>query len=226
LYLLNLWLIPYVKALNWAVEQNVDIINMSFVLHEWDIKIHDAIHEAAKTTCLFAAASNTGGNGTRAFPATHPDVFGIHALDGRGEDVGGINPPPGKHNGRWGTLGLNIPFLIKKETSYEKGTSYETSYKKGTSYATSIVAGTVANVFDHLNFLREIDKLSEDRYIQLRTWNGVNNILWLMSTPCSYGPLRYVAPWHLWNCHSEGSETKIRESEDQVLSFLLNELCR
>jgi subtilisin family serine protease len=133
---------------------------MSFGLSGWDGEVHDDIQDAIKTSVLFAAASNGGGNGERTFPATYSGVFCIHASDGKGNDCGGINPSTESFSDSWTTLGVAIPF------------DDQSVCKSGTSYAAPIAAGTIANVFDHLKHLRDHDRLPSQKYCYLRSSGG------------------------------------------------------
>lgn len=183
---------------------------MSFGLSGWDSAVNDAIQGATKTSVLFAAASNGGGNRGRTFPATHSGVFCIHASDGKGNDYGGMNPSTESFSDSWTTLGVAIPF------------DDQSICKSGTSYAAPIAAGTIANVFDHLEHLRDQDKLPDQKYRHLRSSDGVSRILWHMSKERQ--GFRYVAPWNLWDCLCEGSEENIRQSQEYVRLKLLKEI--
>ena len=182
---------------------------MSFGLSEWDSQVNNAIQEATKHTVLFAAASNGGGNGRRTFPATHSGVFCIHASDGNGNDYGGMNPSTESFSDSWTTLGVTIPF------------DDQSVCKSGTSYATPIAAGTIANVFDYLDCLREQGKLPDQKYCHLRSSDGVGRILWHMSKERQ--GFRYVAPWNLWDCLCEDSEENVGQSQEYVRLKLLKE---
>jgi hypothetical protein len=183
----------------------VDIITMSFGLSGWDGEVFDAIERATKSTILFAAASNGGGNGRRTFPATHSRVFCIHASDGKGNDYGGMNPSTEGYHDNWSTLGVAIKFHWDGQVMC----------KSGTSYATPIAAAAVANAFDYLDYLRERERLSDQKYRYLRCFEGVRDMLLLMSKE-RHG-FRYVAPWFLWDCSCDPTE----ESEDYVCQRLL-----
>ncbi|RAH47145.1 S8/S53 family peptidase [Aspergillus brunneoviolaceus CBS 621.78] len=78
------------KALNYAVnEWEVDIISMSFGFHTRDVEGYDelerAIHNAYSShVLLFAAASNSGANLDRAYPARDENVICINSTDANG----------------------------------------------------------------------------------------------------------------------------------------------
>jgi hypothetical protein len=160
---------------------------MSFGLSKWDSQVADAIERASKSTILFAAASNYGGNGGRSFPATDSRVICVHASDGKGNDHGGMNPSTESFHDRWSTLGVAIKFIWNDKPIC----------KSGTSYATPIAAGAVANALDFVNYLRDQGMLSVERCQYLRRYDGVRRLLWLMSE--ERDNFRYVAPWHLWD---------------------------
>ncbi|PYH85260.1 putative subtilisin [Aspergillus uvarum CBS 121591] len=78
------------KALDYAVnEWQVDIISMSFGFHSRDVEGYDelerAIHNAySSRVLLFAAASNSGANLDRAYPARDENVICINSTDANG----------------------------------------------------------------------------------------------------------------------------------------------
>lgn len=78
------------QAIDYAVEQwKVDIISMSFGFPSRDVEGYDelesAIHNAYSAhVLLFAAASNSGANLDRAYPARDENVICIHSTDANG----------------------------------------------------------------------------------------------------------------------------------------------
>jgi len=77
-------------AIDWARDSGCDIINMSFGINTSAIpevslrRVKDTVnHAAVAGKIMFAAASNCGGNGGRAYPARDPNVICIYASDGK-----------------------------------------------------------------------------------------------------------------------------------------------
>lgn len=68
------------KALNWSIKNNMDIVNMSFGLYDDDPTLKAAIKKVSKKGILMVAAS---GNDKReiAFPAAYDEVIAVSSID-------------------------------------------------------------------------------------------------------------------------------------------------
>ncbi|KAI4601202.1 hypothetical protein KJ359_012390 [Pestalotiopsis sp. 9143b] len=62
------------QAIAWAVEQGVDLINMSFGFDESNLNVRRALKKASNHCIVFAAASNDGNFKRMAWPARDPDL--------------------------------------------------------------------------------------------------------------------------------------------------------
>ncbi|EXU96516.1 peptidase S8 family protein [Metarhizium robertsii] len=181
------------EAVNWALEHGCDIISMSFGMNPSLVpeaslfNVQNAIHRAATARkIMFAAASNCGGNGPRAYPASDPSVICTHAADGNGYD-GGINPPKGDHADYFSTLGMAIGCIWDERCVY----------KSGTSFATPVAAAIAANVLDYAAYSVAAGKLTDQRYRELRQSQGMKKAFTkFLSVQMQH--YRYVAPWHFW----------------------------
>jgi subtilisin family serine protease len=169
----------------WAVEQDVDIITMSFGMENNDDDIARAIREAYnRSIIIFAAASNGGGNQKLTYPARNAEVIAIYATDGKG-NKSGFNPTPKSR-------GLN--FAVPGEAIKSAWTTYpnasgkpQTKRKSGTSYATPIAAGIAALILDFA-------KSNEvPWYAKLRDRHGMSNVFEAMAG--HRDGYDYICPW-------------------------------
>ena len=72
------------EAIYMAIEQDVDIINMSFGMNEYSETLREAVHTAAERgILLIAAAGNTGEDGVQ-YPAAYEDVMAVGAVNKNG----------------------------------------------------------------------------------------------------------------------------------------------
>ncbi|KAI0857485.1 hypothetical protein F4860DRAFT_357029 [Xylaria cubensis] len=228
-----------VQAVDWAIENEVDIINMSFGSEFDDNNVADALDRACNTkpkkTILLAAASNNGRNSKRTFPARHEGVIAIHSLDGKGNDEGGMNPSRQDCFENFGTLGLGIKTLWDElppslESSADtRSTTATTKYKSGSSYATPIAAGIVANCIEWIDYMSARGSLNKHQYASLRKPKGIRLILKKQSE--EVGDILSVAPWILWKedpldpiNDGEAPRRVDEKADNHVLELLLEEL--
>ncbi|KAK0659788.1 hypothetical protein QBC41DRAFT_44083 [Cercophora samala] len=183
-----------VKAIEWAMDQGVDIMVLSFGSAYVDKTVSDAIDRATSArphpTLVFAAASNSGLNSRPTFPATHGKVIGVYSLDGYGNDNGGLNPSRQSGNIYFGTLGVGIEMLWndKKEA------------RSGSSYAAPIAAGIAANCLFWLEDMAKKELLSQDQHTWLRTVEGMRYMFrkQAMGSDGDRAGILSLAPWVLW----------------------------
>lgn len=112
---------------------------LEFVMKQTGISGH--------TPLVFASASNAGLTMPgRSHPASDTGrVICAYALDGRGNDMSGLNPPLEDHAPNFGTLGHGVKVKWGKEESYASGTSY----------AAPVLAAITANYLDWLFHFEE-----------------------------------------------------------------------
>lgn len=153
--------------------------------------IDEAIQRSGRRI-IFAAASNSGSNKPRAYPAESPYVICMHASDGKGKNSTSLNPLPKRHSLNLMTLGTGIELLEKRDGAYQK------AYRSGTSFATAIASGLAANIMTLANSRRES---SSNLLTKLKECEGMRRMFERMST--EEADFRYVAPWILWPEHCE-----------------------
>lgn len=81
-----------VEAIDWAIEKNVNIINLSFVTTTDSPELRAAIKRAYNAGILIIAAA--GNNGYVAYPAAYPEVMAIGSVNSKG-DLSSFSPLQG-----------------------------------------------------------------------------------------------------------------------------------
>ncbi len=121
------------KAIDWAVKHGADIINMSFGTTELIDVLQSAIDDATLNNVVMIAATGNESSDLPYFPAAHPDVIAVAAIDtlellagfsNYGDYVDVVAP------------GVNMYSSLAGEFNW--GTW------SGTSFSAPIVSGTVA----------------------------------------------------------------------------------
>ncbi|KAE9364083.1 hypothetical protein N431DRAFT_120568 [Stipitochalara longipes BDJ] len=190
-------------AMKWAMADcKVHIITMSFGLDSKPQAVTDAMASAIdQDKIIFAAASNSGGNSGRAYPASWPGVICIHATDGYGNQAFFNPSKEGEDN--FATLGVAI------ESRWEN----RTVIKSGTSFATPVAAGIAANV---LQFAKN-HKMS--KYKLLCCYRGMREMFKWMSL--QRGDYEYVSPWKVFRPQDSAQvEDNIKEICDKMRELL------
>ncbi|KAJ0159681.1 Major intracellular serine protease [Colletotrichum tanaceti] len=137
------------KAIDYAVDEwQVDIISMSFGWPSSDFDGYGDLQEAIdrahhRKVLMFAAASNSGGNLGRAYPASSPHVTCVHSTDTFG-NRSNFSPTPERNAVNIATVGDSVrsawPIALCDDGPDQ---DYLVS-RSGTSYATPILAGIAA----------------------------------------------------------------------------------
>lgn len=73
--------IAFVEGLDYAVEQDVDVINMSLGMENTDHTIYSAIKRAYNKGIILVAASGNEGKGTRCYPGAFDEVLAVGNFD-------------------------------------------------------------------------------------------------------------------------------------------------
>lgn len=129
------------KALNWCIEMDVDIINLSFSTKLDNKDLRSYINKALKKGILVIASYNN--KDVQSFPAQYKYVIGVKASN-------------------------NKRVIIKGDTIYALGTDLETtsnngSYKcvTGNSYATAYTTGIICRVISEMKYEKIIINYDE-----------------------------------------------------------------
>lgn len=179
------------KAINWAVENKVDIITMSFGYPNVNEDIQAAINRACeKNVIIFAAASNGGANNVIdiAFPARMIGlVICVSSTDGMG-NPSKYNPPAGNDRYNFSTLGEAVlsAWPINLDPEGEKRCS-------GTSIATPIAAAIAALI---IGFVKQRGVgLNAAHKGHVKSIQGMQQLFLALGT--MKNGYCYIAPWKL-----------------------------
>jgi subtilisin len=128
------WLSDVIDALDWCIDNKIQVINMSFGSLEVNESFHDAIMEThqAGITMVASAGNNGEEGGPIEYPAKYEETIAVSAIN-RDDDFASISSYGHE-------IDLTAPGVDILST-YRKG-SYETMY--GTSMSAAHVTGTVA----------------------------------------------------------------------------------
>jgi subtilisin family serine protease len=128
------WLSDIIDALDWCIDNKIQVINMSFGSLEGNHSFHDAIMEThqAGITMVASAGNNGEEGGSIEYPAKYEETIAVSAIN-RDDDFAPISSYGHE-------IDLTAPGVDILST-YRKG-SYEIMY--GTSMSAAHVTGTVA----------------------------------------------------------------------------------
>jgi hypothetical protein len=120
-----------VGGLNWLVEQDLPVINLSLA-GDPNALVAVALHRAAeRRIAIVAAAGNGGPEAAPAFPASEPAVIGVTALDSRSQPYAAAN------------RGDDVDFAAPGVRIWTPGVDADGSYVSGTSFAAPYVTAAV-----------------------------------------------------------------------------------
>ncbi len=124
-----------IKGIQWAIDNNIKIIAMSFGGTQYSAILKDAINEAVKNNILVIAASGNDGSTEIDYPARYSDVVCVGAVDEKNKVASFSN--------RGDAMDLVAPG-VGVETNYINNSSISID---GTSAAVPHVAGIAAQLW-------------------------------------------------------------------------------
>jgi subtilisin family serine protease len=159
----------YTQAIYHAVDEwDVDMLSLSFGFASREHRDYDLFeraleHAHSRGKLVFAAASNSGANHRRAYPARHAHVICVHATGGNVQPAA-FNPPPdsdddgGGGGDNFATVGQAVECAWPRALCNRAVNPCCLAWKSGTSFATPIAAGIAAFLLQYAaETLEEID---------------------------------------------------------------------
>lgn len=121
-----------IRAVNFALEKNVDVINLSLGSKTFSSTEERTMETAADKGVIIIASAGNEGSSSRFYPASHDSVFSI-----------------GSHSERmthsdFSNYNSNIDFSAPGEYIYTTKSDGSYSYKSGTSFSAPVFASIVA----------------------------------------------------------------------------------
>ncbi len=156
-----------IEGIYLAIEQKVNIINMSFGLNTYSKALEEAIRAAAEEGILIvAAAGNTGDRGVQ-YPAAYEEVLAVGSVDKQGEVA--------EHSAKGEEIEIVAPGELVRTTGF-LGTEMVSS---GTSLAAPQVAAVASLIWERdpgvpADFVRDLLKESANLYGEAESYgNGL-----------------------------------------------------
>ncbi|KAK2611526.1 hypothetical protein N8I77_004860 [Diaporthe amygdali] len=202
------------KAIDWAVEQKVDIINMSFGFEESQKEVKAALNRAVRDSkvLVFSAMSNHGNNSRDpCWPARDPYLtIGVHSCDEWGKRSSGFTPRyvHGSHNFMF------VGEQVITQWPDVKGGGFRLA--KGTSFAAPAVAAMAALILgftrQHMCRKEREDAETKIDLDELRELRGMERVLESISEKDETSRYSYIHPMLLWKDFS----TSLGEDKSKV----------
>lgn len=121
-----------IKAINWMIDENVDVINMSFSADCYTKEYYNVIKKAYNKNIIMVAAAGNEGEAGIGFPAKFGETICVGAVDIR------------KHKSNFSSVGERIDVSAAGTDILSCYPNNQYAILSGTSMATPIISGAVA----------------------------------------------------------------------------------
>ncbi|MGM0867065.1 MAG: S8 family peptidase [Bacillota bacterium] len=125
-----------VDGIEWSINNNVDIINLSFGFQKDNQALREAILKATTHGIIIVAAAGNNLGLYTDYPAKYEEVISISSIS---ENLK-VDPFAGKGKVDYVAPGVKIPILTNGEDKVR--------YVNGTSFSTAIATGIIANILE------------------------------------------------------------------------------
>lgn len=212
------------RAIDWAREQKVDIINMSFGFYDTNKEVKAALNRAVRDSkiLVFAAMSNDGNNTQRpAWPARDPRLaIGVHSCDKWGNKSSGFTPKA--------LHGLHNFMFVGEEviTQWPMAKGGDFRLDQGTSFAAPAVAAMAALIlaFAWQHMCRKEREAAEVDLEELRELGGMEKVLERISEKDETSRYSYIHPSLLWKDLSPGRAENKSQDRQHAWKVLVESL--
>jgi hypothetical protein len=201
------------QAIQWAIDKEVDIINLSFGFDDSDQTVHSALKKAqSKRILIFAAMANGGVHEKAAWPAKSDLAIGIHSCVDLGARSSTFTPKPvtSPPNYNFMVIGERIPaFGLIAESRGD-------CYVEGTSFATPVAVAMAALILAFANQTRcripreECGRKLKKRGVHWRDlWlnEGMRRVLEAISVKSADGGYLSISHNLLWKEYRDERDT-------------------
>lgn len=121
-----------IKAIDYAIEKRVDVINLSMGSKQYSDIENDAIQRAIQNGIVVVASAGNYGNDQYIYPASYDNVISVSSI-GPGETISNFS----SHNSR-------VIVAAPGEDIYSTAPHNSYKHQNGTSFATAFVSGMAA----------------------------------------------------------------------------------
>ncbi|MEC1738480.1 S8 family peptidase [Bacillus mojavensis] len=142
-----------VKGIEWSIDNNVDIVNISVGLKKNDQNLKRVIDEANEKGVIVVAAAGNNYGLNADYPARYQNVISVGAINKK------------KKRAKYSARG-KIDFVAPGEDLHTTSPKNKYTNVSGTSMATPFVSGTVANII-----MEEPDKYNKNKSRYSRIYN-------------------------------------------------------
>ncbi len=144
-----------ISGIYWCIENNIDVLNMSFGMSEYSAALEEAVQDAKEAGIIMVAAVGNHGDSTSTidYPAAFPEVIAVGATNGENQIT------------EFTSKGEGIDILAPGEKIWTSGFFGGITTVDGTSIATAHVTGAVAQLLEKIpkadsTFIRQLLKAS------------------------------------------------------------------
>ncbi|KAH0562627.1 hypothetical protein GP486_002690 [Trichoglossum hirsutum] len=209
------------EAISWAMDQDVDIISMSWTLSDKaseEPRMRDIVSEAildVRRRLVFSAVGDKGTNAEYSYPADFQSVIGISTTS-----ISGVDPPTAESNkAKFSLPGEDL------ETPMPSYLGQGLGKVKGSSAATALAAGLASLILTLVRFafykedkIRKPENESAERYF--RDFRDPNNMMRVFKKMCTATEhRRFVQPWTVFPNAGELEKMDIDKFKETLVTF-------